>query len=233
MAAPLLRRYVDNYINLTPFIGTKETRVKALQETARIKRELPQSGLLYHLLEGPSTRIIFLGWGIDTEKWIIFITDERKKFMIEFLGEWEQKASFSLKDISSLVGLLIFLSQVINGLKVTIDVLILKRTEMARSSSLFATVSKRMRWAITHILYVLNRWKGTSRIYDLSWANKQADVKVFCDIALRDPKRGSFGKGAFTLPSKRWFPLNGRKMNSKVLCARKSIHQLILSYSIC
>ena len=85
----------DNYINLNPFIGTKETRVKALQETARIKRELPQSGLLYHLLEGPSTRIIFLGWGIDTEKWIIFITDERKKFMIEFLGEWERLLSHS------------------------------------------------------------------------------------------------------------------------------------------
>ena len=127
--------------------------------------------------------------------------------MIKFLEEWEMKTSFSLADLSSLIGLLIFLSQVINGLKMTIGVLIEKRTAMNRSTSLFSFVSERIRWAITHIKFVLQRWKGESKIYDKTWTNNQPDIFIYCDIALgEEPVRaGTYGQGAFTLPSKKWF----------------------------
>lgn len=203
---PLLRHYVDNYIHITPFKGT-DTRSIALSETERLERELKNSGLLFHQFEGPTTKIIFLGWQVDTEAMSICITDQRKLFMITFLEEWEGKVTLSLTELSSLIGLLIFLSQVVNGLKVTIGVLIEKRTAMTRSTSLTSTMPDRVRWAIAHVKYILQRWNGEARIYDKAWTDDKPDISIYCDIALdSEPvKAGTYGKGAFTLPSRKWF----------------------------
>lgn len=59
---PLLRHYVDNYINVTPVKGKrgKLTEIQALIELACLKRELIRSGLLFHQFEGPVTRLIWL-----------------------------------------------------------------------------------------------------------------------------------------------------------------------------
>jgi hypothetical protein len=203
---PLLRNFVDNYMDITPFEG-KTTYATASLKNARIKEELVKSGLLFHQFEGPSTKMIFLGWQIDTEKMSICITEQRRLFMITFLEEWESKVTFSLADLSSLIGLLIFLSQVVNGLKITISILIEKRTTMTRSTCLTSITSDRIRWAVAHVKYVLQRWKGEARVYDKAWTNGRPDISIYCDIALdAEPVRaGTYGKGAFTLPSKKWF----------------------------
>lgn len=150
-----------------------------------------------------------LVWELDTVAMTCSISSVRKVFMIAFLEAWESKITYSLKDLSSLIGLLIFLSQVVNGIRATIGILILKRTEMNRSTSQISIMSERIRWAVVHILYVLRRWQGTARIFDRSWTNNQADVYIYCDIALQEEPAtpGSFGKGAFTLPSKKWISI--------------------------
>src|SRR3954470_20299944 len=101
---PLLRNYVDNYINITPYQGI-HTKSKALLEAARLQLGLNESGLLYHLFEGPTTRIIFLGWTIDTEAMTISITPDRQTLLLTQLREWKGKASYTLKELSSLIGL--------------------------------------------------------------------------------------------------------------------------------
>ncbi len=198
---PLLIYYVDNYVNVTPFCG-KGTRARALVELSNLKRELIASGLLFHQFEGPTTRITFLGWDIDTDKMTISIPEARHLFMISFLEEWEKKEVMSIADLSSIIGLLIFLSQMINGMKATIGILILKRNKMNRSVSVSSPVSRRVKWAIAHLLYVLKRWKGIARIYVRAWTDKQADITIYCAIALeKEPKASSFGKGALILPT--------------------------------
>jgi len=94
-----------------------------------------------------------------------------------------------------------------DGIRATVGILLLKRTEMNRSTTLVSLLSDRIRWAVAHILYVMQRWQGVARIYNRSWENRQADVITYCDIALENEpaKAGSFGKGAFSLPSEKWF----------------------------
>src|SRR6185295_13528017 len=45
-STPFLRVYVDNYINITPFLTSgKRTMIRALEETARLVQGLRESGL--------------------------------------------------------------------------------------------------------------------------------------------------------------------------------------------
>ena len=109
---------------------------------------------------------------------------------------------FSIADLSS-IGVLIFISQMLGGIKASLSILLDKRSEMTRSTSLFSTITERMKWTLTHIIIVLTEWQGQSKIFDKSWDDKGADITMFCDIALnRDaPVAGSFGKGIYMLPS--------------------------------
>ncbi len=44
-----------------------------------------------------------------------------------------------------------------------------------------------------------------ANIYDKAWSSTP-DVTIYCDAAIdANPLPGSFGKGAFTLPSRKWF----------------------------
>lgn len=89
----------------------------------------------------------------------------------------------------------------------TIGLLINKRTDMSRSSNITSDNTDRIRWAVSHISYVLRQWGGVAQIFDREWEDNKADITIFCDIALeKEPVRvGSFGKAAFAVPSGRWF----------------------------
>lgn len=203
----VLEVYVDNYFKLTPFAGTdKQTKMHALEEDVRMKKELHNSGIRIHQFEGPTTRVTFIGWEIDTQEMTVSIPQPRMQFMISYLEQWQGKTTFTHKELSSLIGLLIFISQVVGGIKPTIGVLLEKKTQMARTASTKSTMSERLNWAIEHILYVLKRWKGIARIYDKCWHNNKPDIIIYCDVAIGDdPKAGAYGKGGFALPSMKWF----------------------------
>lgn len=203
----VLEVYVDNYFKLTPFTNNNEDTMRnALEEDARMKRELHTSGIRIHQFEGPTTRVTFIGWDIDTLEMTVSIPQHRMQFMITYLEQWQEKTTFSHKELSSLVGLLIFISQVVGGVKPTVGILLEKKTQMARTASTRSTMSDRLSWAIEHILYILRRWRGVAKIYDRCWYNNKPDIIIYCDVAIGDnPKAGTYGKGGFVLPSMKWF----------------------------
>ena len=61
--------------------------MKALLEAFRLRRELAKSGLLFHQFEGPGTRMVFLGWLIDTLAMTVSLTDLRRAFLISYLEQ--------------------------------------------------------------------------------------------------------------------------------------------------
>ncbi len=104
----VLEVYVDNYFKLTPFTSTVENTMKiALEEDVRMKRELHSSGIRIHQFEGPTTKVTFIGWEIDTLEMTVCIPQPRMQFMISYLEQWQEKITFSHKELSSLIGLLI------------------------------------------------------------------------------------------------------------------------------
>ena len=126
--------------------------------------------------------------------------------MISFLGQWEEKAFFAIKDVNSLIGILIFLSMILGGIKAFTGTLMEKRNEMFRKAIKTARITERVRGTLSHIRFVLTKWNGIARIFDRAWANGDADLVVYCDIAAAEEPilPGSFGKGAFTIPSGKW-----------------------------
>src|SRR5690606_6585843 len=125
-----------------------------------IKAELERSGILFRQFQGPTTSFIFLGWLIDTESMTVVITPDRKSLMVNLLEEWGEKSSFTSKELSSLRGLLIFLGQVINGLRSTTALLIKLRTMLNSKSTRSVLNNPRIRTSLEHVAYVLNRWGG-------------------------------------------------------------------------
>ncbi len=126
--------------------------------------------------------------------------------MISLLNSWGTKVTASVSELSSLIGLLIFLSQIIGGIKAMIGILILQRTALNRTSRTTFVVSDRIRVSVAHIAYVLEKWHGHAVIFDRCWFNSTADVSIYCDIAKdKTPEVGSYGKGAFSIPSLLWF----------------------------
>lgn len=202
----VLEVYVDNYFKLTPFTNSKEeTMQKALEEDVRMKSELNNSGIRIHQFEGPTTKVTFIGWEIDTLEMTVTVPQPRMQFMISYLEQWQDKITFSHKELSSLIGLLIFISQVVGGIKPTVGVLLEKKTQMARTASTKAVMTDRLSWAIEHILYILRRWKGVAKIYDKCWYKNRPDIIIYCDVAVGDnPRAGTYGKGCFALPTMKW-----------------------------
>ena len=201
---PLLKHYVDNYIDLTPQRETKEeTAREALAKVPRLKRELEESGLEYHEFEGPAFRMKILGWLIDTLAMTVSMTDERRTWIISFLGEWMVMKRFQLKQMNSLIGVLIFLSMILGGIKAFTGTLMEKRNEMSRNAERTAVVTQRIRATLQHIRFVITEWNGVARIFDREWNDDSADLVVFADIAASDEPilAGSYGKGAFAIPS--------------------------------
>lgn len=200
-----LFHYVDNYILVVPYSG-KTTSVRASLSMFCLRREVNRSGLQTHEWVGPTHRVTFIGWEIDTLKFTVSITAERRKFMIKLLLEWGTKVSATVSELSSLIGLLIFLSQIIGGIKATIGILILERTSLHRRAKTNFIVSARVRSSIAHIAFVLERWSGHAVIFDRCWTTSSADITIYCDVAKDStPLPGSFGKGAFSLPQLKYY----------------------------
>ncbi len=57
--------------------------------------------------EGPTQVLEFLGVVINTREMTVAITKERIVFMRAHIKEWKEKQSYTLKELSSLIGLLI------------------------------------------------------------------------------------------------------------------------------
>ena len=204
---PLLEHYVDNYIDFNPpKINALVTKKLAYAAAGRLKNELKASGIRWHEFQEPTTRLKFLGWIIDTLAMTVEMTPERREWMISFLGEWLEKQCFSLKDANSLIGILIFLSMILGGIKAFTRTLMEKRNEMARTTTTTAPITDRIRGTISHIRFVITEWNGIARIFDRSWQNSDADVIIYCDVAAGEEPiiAGTYGKGAFAIPSGKW-----------------------------
>ena len=199
----LLRHYVDNYLDLIPFAGSaEETRFRSLAKVPRLKGELKASGILYHEFQGPSTRTTFIGWVIDTVLMTVEIPKARRELILSLLEQWREKESFSLREMNSFLGILIFVSQVVGGMKASIGVFIVIRNNLVRSAIATSPVTNRIRTTAMHIQHVLTRWNGVARIFDRNWMDGKADLVIYCDAALDDEPAlpGSYGKGAIAVP---------------------------------
>ena len=139
------------------------------------------------------------------EAMTVAIPEERIKWMIVYIKKWRSETSYTLKELSSLIGLLLYVAQLVNGVKSAATWLMKKKSSMTRSVDAYATCSKRLLFSLARIQYIVERWKGVTDIYDRNWQTGP-DLTIFCDAAIDKPfpKAGSFGKGTYAMPPREW-----------------------------
>ncbi len=138
---------------MVPFSG-KTASLRASLSALCLRREVDRSGLQTHEWVGPTHKVTFIGWEINTLAFTVSVTAERRDFMIKHLTGWGTKVSATVSELSSLIGLLIFLSQIVGGIKATVGILILERAEMHRRSKTNFVVSQRIRSSIVPLFSI-------------------------------------------------------------------------------
>lgn len=105
--------YVDNCIIMIPPTEGKENKEKANDILGKAKIFLHKANVPYHKEEEPVLQTVFLGWHWDTKNFVVEITKERLMWMKTEM----RTIDISVKSIESVIGIIEFLSSVLNFLK--------------------------------------------------------------------------------------------------------------------
>ena len=145
-------------------------------------------------LEGPTTRLVFLGFELDTLAMEVRLPQEKLAELKELAHQWVGRRSCSVKDLESLIGKLGHAAQVVVPGKTFLRWLFELKGKVGRASRmcrLNAGIKSNILWWATF----LRGWNGVSMLRDQM--REQSPNHVWTDAS------GSFGYGA-------WFPAAGQ-----------------------
>ena len=103
---PAIIHYIDDFLIIVPKGGmAAKVLFLGLLEALGVPYKASK-------LEGPTTRLVFLGIMLDTNELIASIADDKRIEMLLLLKEWKLKRWCFLEELQSLIGSLIWLAQV-------------------------------------------------------------------------------------------------------------------------
>jgi hypothetical protein len=105
----LLLHYMDDYLLVSTTETLGEAQMKYILAVFE-KLGLPVS---VDKLEGPVSRIIFLGIGIDAVNNCVYLDEQRMAYLKSTLDSWASRSTATIKELQSLTGLLNFCCRVI------------------------------------------------------------------------------------------------------------------------
>lgn len=119
-------------------------------------------------LEGPCTRITFLGVMIDTEAISVSVPLQKRQKIHDLLADWVNKKWGVKKELQSLVGSLIWLCQVLPQGRPFIQRFI-KAQEAVKNPHHHVRITKPMIADIKWWDNMIKKWPGTQLIEDRIW----------------------------------------------------------------
>ena len=154
-------RYLDDFL----LVGTTATRVWASAHSAA--KILMNFGLSLSLpkVEGPSTRLEFLGIVIDTQKETLSISDTRQQELLSLLHSFSKRRRSSVRRLQSLVGKLTFAATVLPGARPFLRRII---DSMSGRSSGQMRLGPEFRSEIRYWRGHMARWNGRAKWLEVS-----------------------------------------------------------------
>ena len=140
-------------------------------------------------LEGPTTRLVFLGILIDTARMETSLPDEKLHEILAELQSWSSCKKCRKRDLLSLIGKLNFACRIIPAGRIFLRRLINLSTS-ARLPQHHITMNCEARRDIAWWLRFLPSWNGRAIIPDPHWT-RSPDLELFTDAS------GSIGYGIF------------------------------------
>jgi len=182
-----ISRYVDNFLQFTQpkAEGVPDTE-RSTEQAARTllvcdELQFPVSGF-----KGPTTKLIHLGWEIDTMQLTLSTTPERRQFTLDELKRWTQCKSATCKQLLSLAGQLQFIGQAFAWSKPYLGN-ILRLAHAPNVGTRRLTLPAQCHEDISWWYSFITHWSGTTLLHETLWT--QSSVIGFevdaCD--------GSFG----------------------------------------
>jgi hypothetical protein len=162
---PAIIHYIDDFLMIVPAGRTEARRVMDL-----FKGILHAIGLPYkeEKTVGPATCLVYLGISLDSRAMTASITADKKKQITQLLAPWIHRSFIRLKDLQSLIGKLMWVSQVAPQGRVFIQALINRTRGKSKGSALI-----RLNGAciddLTWWLGFLPNWDGVSLLEEVQW----------------------------------------------------------------
>lgn len=104
---PAIIHYVDDFLIISnPTNTADKAKFLTLLEDLKIPIKVQK-------LEGPSTRLIYLGFEIDSVNMTASLSAQRRHQLLDYLNKWKKKKSAHSREIRSLVGYLLWACQVL------------------------------------------------------------------------------------------------------------------------
>jgi hypothetical protein len=159
---PAVLHYIDDFLIAVPRGGMEAKHL--------FLRLLEVLGIPYKpsKLEGPTTRLVFLGITLDTVAMTASIPNSKKEELLELMKEWRKKRWGFVDEVRSLIGTLIWMGQVMPQGRVFIQSfieLIKGRSGKRTRCALRAANRKDLDWWIE----TMPRWNGVYLLEEEEW----------------------------------------------------------------
>ena len=148
-------------------------------------------------LEGPTTRLVFLGFELDTVAWEIRLPRQKLEELKELIRQWVGRRTCSRKELESLVGKLGHATQVVPPGKTFMRRLFKLKAAMGQARGKIR-LNNGFRSEIMWWATFLEPWNGVRMMKDNS---QQQAASIWTDAS------GSFGCGAWNSATSEWFQL--------------------------
>ena len=186
--------YLDDFLVLgAPDTNECETAVQKLLDVFS-RLGLP---VATDKLEGPTTRLVFLGFELDTVAWEIRLPRQKLEDLKELIRQWVGRRTCSRKELESLVGKLGHAAQVVPPGKTFMRRLFELKAAMGQARGKIR-LNNGFRSDIMWWATFLEPWNGVRMMKDNS---QQQAASIWTDAS------GSFGCGAWNPATSEWFQM--------------------------
>ena len=179
--------YSDDAFQVTPAVlGIVLARL-SLSQSISIMRDELGFPIPADKVEGPSTRITVLGLLIDSDSMEIRLDAKRLTQLTSLVSHWQSKATYTRKELQSLIGLLMFACTAIRPGRIFLHRMLTRlraihwqereparggtgatnpdRTPISHSLTPGSDLQRDLSWWQHH----LSTWNGTTLMYELQW----------------------------------------------------------------
>jgi hypothetical protein len=127
-------------------------------------------------VDGPKTKLTYLGFEIDTINMTASLTKQRKEDLRAYLEKWYKRRSAHSREIKSLVGYLLWVCQVLPRARPYVQ-RFLDLQNRLENKERFVTLSKELKDDISWWLNAITKWSGIYLFEETSWL--KPDIQKF------------------------------------------------------
>ena len=174
---PKLLHYLDDFFLIAPSKGEcqhHKDNMISLFHRLRIP-------LSWEKVEGPTTRLSFLGIEIDTIQWHLSLPQDKLNALQADLTHWLSKRSCSKRQLLSLIGTMSFATKVIPAGRIFLRRLINLSTQ-AKALHHFLHIPLEAKEDIRWWLQLLPTWNGSAPIMEAEWTPSHS-LHLFTDAS--------------------------------------------------